>query len=127
MLVIGEKINTVRKRVHQAYKEKDSKYICNEAIRQVEAGADVIDVNVGINIDLDPINMAWAVKIIQITRVYLPLLIYEGIDAVFLDPLDRELKTNLRVANTLLNRDNYCLNYLNMFREERNKCKGYND
>ena len=48
MLIIGERINTVRKKVLQAYQEKDSEYIREEAIRQSEAGADIIDVNAGI-------------------------------------------------------------------------------
>ncbi len=41
MLIIGERINTVRKKVLQAYQEKDSEYIREEAMRQSEAGADI--------------------------------------------------------------------------------------
>ncbi len=65
MLIIGERINTVRKRVLQAYQEKDNNYIREEAICQAKAGANVIDVNAGISIDLEPDNMAWAVKVVQ--------------------------------------------------------------
>ncbi len=262
MLIIGERINTVRKRVLQGYQEKNSGYIHEEAIRQAEAGADVIDINAGMDIDVEPSNMAWAVNIVQnavdiplcidspnpqtiragldacrdkekawansitlekkridhilplvkeyncpvialcmdesgipetaerrvkvakklvdivdsygiplknlyldpliepisiktdrglvplhtvrgiksalpgvktviclsaisfglperklINRVYLPLLMYEGIDAVFLDPLDSKLMTSLNAASVLLDRDEYCLNYISGYRE----------
>ncbi len=262
MLIIGERINTVRNYVMQAYQKKDSEYIRREAFRQAQAGADVIDINAGMNIDIEPENMAWAVKIVQesvdiplcidsphpqtikiglevckdkqnvwlnsitldknkienilplvreynchvialcieknkipetaegrieaakklldiinsydipldnvyldpligpaaiktnsglvslntirrikselpevktviclsaisfglpnrrlLNRVFLPLLMYEGINAIFLDPLDSKLMTNLKVAHTLLNRDKYCHNYITAYRE----------
>ena len=56
-----------------------------------------------------------------INRVYLPLLMYEGIDAVFLDPLDSKLMTSLKAANVLLDRDEYCLNYISGYREGKLK------
>lgn len=262
MLIIGERINTVRHGVLRAYEEKDSEYIRTEAIRQAEAGADVIDINAGTAIDSEPDNMAWAVGIIQdavdiplcidspnpqtiragldacrnkknawansitlekkrldgvlplvkeygcrvialcmdgiavpktaqgrievakrlveiidthgvplenvyldlliepvsvetdralvsletlrqikstlpgvktvislspisfglpmrnlVKRVYLSLLMYEGIDAVFLDPLDRKLMTSIKVTDALLDKDEYCTNYINSYRE----------
>lgn len=47
--VIGERINpTGKKRFQQALREQDMDYILNQAISQVEAGADVLDVNVGL-------------------------------------------------------------------------------
>ncbi len=264
MLIIGERINTVRKRVLQAYRKNDSEYIREEAINQAEAGADIIDINAGTNIDIEPDKMAWAVKVVQeavniplcidspnpqtiraglaackdkkkawansitleksridgilplvkeyncsvvalcmdkdnipktaegrveaakklvdivnnygiplenlyldplvepisiktdrglvclqtikgiksalpgiktviclsavsyglpkrrlINRVYLPLLMYEGTDAIILDPLDSKLMMNIEVADTLLDRDEYCLNYINAYREGR--------
>ena len=46
--VIGERINpTGKKRFKQALAEKDMDYILSQAIEQVEAGADILDVNVG--------------------------------------------------------------------------------
>ena len=49
MTMIGEKINpTGRKRLAKAITESDFDYIVNLAVRQVEAGADVLDVNVGV-------------------------------------------------------------------------------
>ena len=46
--IIGERINpTGKKRFKQALEEKDLDYILGEAISQVEAGAELLDVNVG--------------------------------------------------------------------------------
>ena len=46
--IIGERINpTGKKRFKQALAEKDLDYILSQAIEQVEAGADILDVNVG--------------------------------------------------------------------------------
>ncbi len=47
--IIGERINpTGRKKVAAALKENNMDYIVQEAIRQVEAGAHIIDINVGV-------------------------------------------------------------------------------
>lgn len=46
--IIGERINpTGKKRFKQALIENDMDYILSQAIEQVEAGADILDVNVG--------------------------------------------------------------------------------
>lgn len=48
-LIIGERINpTGKKRFKQALRDKDYDYILNEGIRQEEAGAHILDVNVGL-------------------------------------------------------------------------------
>lgn len=47
--LIGERINpTGKKRLKEALRTKDLAYIMREAINQVEAGADILDVNVGL-------------------------------------------------------------------------------
>ena len=47
-LVIGERINpTGKKRFRQALAESDMGYLLREGVRQQEAGADILDVNVG--------------------------------------------------------------------------------
>ncbi len=46
--IIGERINpSGRKRLRQALLEGEWDYVINEAVMQVEAGADVLDINVG--------------------------------------------------------------------------------
>jgi 5-methyltetrahydrofolate--homocysteine methyltransferase len=74
MLIVGERINTFKKRVMRAYEEKDGQFIRQEALSQAEAGAGVIDVNAGSDIDVEPDNMKWAVQVIQ-EAVDLPLCI----------------------------------------------------
>lgn len=47
--VIGERINpTGKKRFQQALREHDMDYICRCAIEQADAGADILDINVGL-------------------------------------------------------------------------------
>ena len=48
-ILIGERINpTGKKRFQQALREQDIDYILNEALRQQDAGVQVLDVNVGL-------------------------------------------------------------------------------
>ena len=48
-ILIGERINpTGKKRLKEALRAHDLDYILNEGIRQQEAGADILDVNVGL-------------------------------------------------------------------------------
>jgi len=72
---IGERINpTGKKRFKQALLENDMDYIVSQAIEQVDAGADILDVNVGVpKIDESSV-MASAVKNIQ-SMVSAPLQI----------------------------------------------------
>lgn len=48
-VVIGERINpTGKKKLQQALREKDTGYVLREALSQEEAGAQILDVNVGL-------------------------------------------------------------------------------
>ena len=64
--IIGERINpTGKKRFKQALIEHDIDYILGQAIAQIDAGADILDVNVGLP-DIDETEMmVAAVKAIQ--------------------------------------------------------------
>lgn len=64
MIIIGERINTIRKRIALAIQKKDAEVIQQEAISQVKAGIDVLDVNVGSPTGEEK-NMQWAVEVIQ--------------------------------------------------------------
>jgi len=48
MLIVGERINATRKRIGEAIQNFDAEHIKAEAVKQVEAGAHIIDVNGGI-------------------------------------------------------------------------------
>lgn len=50
MLIIGEKINILNRLVYEAISSKEMSTITSLALLQVEAGADVLDVNLGLEI-----------------------------------------------------------------------------
>ncbi len=73
--VIGERINpTGKKRFQQALRENDIDYILARAIEQQDAGADILDVNVGLPGIDEPAMMTRVVKALQ-SVVDLPLQI----------------------------------------------------
>lgn len=66
MLIIGERINTTRKGLKRAVEEKEATPILQEAIRQVEAGAQMLDVNCGtLSAEAEPERLAWLVTMVQ--------------------------------------------------------------
>ena len=73
--VVGERINpTGKKRFQQALQEHDLDYILNQGIAQQDAGADILDVNVGLPGIDEAAMMADTVKAIQAV-IPLPLQI----------------------------------------------------
>jgi len=65
MLLIGERLNGMFKAVRKAIQEKDKKAIQDLAVRQMEAGADYLDVNVGPAAADAKAAMEWLVNSIQ--------------------------------------------------------------
>ena len=91
MRVIGERINpTGKKRFQQALREYDLNYILERGIEQQDAGADILDVNVGLPGLDEPKMMADVVKALQ-GVVSLPLQIDSS------DP--KAIEAGLRVCN----------------------------
>ncbi len=73
--VIGERINpTGKKRFQQALRENDMNYIMERAIEQADAGADILDINVGLPGIEEAEMMTRVVKAVQ-SVVSLPLQI----------------------------------------------------
>ena len=65
-IVIGERINpTGKKRLKAALSEGDTAYILREAVSQAEAGAHVLDVNVGVPGLDEPATLDWAMQAVQ--------------------------------------------------------------
>jgi len=65
-IIIGERINpTGKKRFKQALRDKDFDYILNEGLNQEDAGADILDVNVGLPEIDEPEMMENVVKKLQ--------------------------------------------------------------
>ncbi|MBW7996876.1 MAG: methyltetrahydrofolate cobalamin methyltransferase [Candidatus Glassbacteria bacterium] len=66
MLIIGERINSSRKRITPAVENRDEQFIINEAGMQFEAGADYVDVNAGtFGPDKEPELLCWLVQTVQ--------------------------------------------------------------
>lgn len=66
MLIIGERINTTRKSMDQAVRERNTDAIREEATRQVQAGAQTLDVNCGtLPADAEPEALVWLVRTVQ--------------------------------------------------------------
>lgn len=65
MIIVGELINTSRKEVLAAVKERDVQFIQDLAKKQVEAGAFYVDVNAGMLLDEEPEAMKWLVETVQ--------------------------------------------------------------
>ena len=89
--VIGERINpTGKKRFKQALQEDDMPYILNQGIQQMEAGADILDVNVGLPGIDEPSMMVKVVKELQ-SVVDIPLQLDSS--------NDEAIERGLRVCN----------------------------
>ncbi len=86
MIVIGERINGMFKRVREAIQKKDAAYIQDLAARQVKAGASILDINVG-TASTDPTkDMVWLVTTVQ-SAVDAAL----SIDSARLEPMEAGL------------------------------------
>lgn len=63
--VIGERINTSRKKVQEAVVARNAEYIIDDVTKQQEAGASFIDVNAGARIGHEEEDMKWLLDTIQ--------------------------------------------------------------
>lgn len=63
MLIIGEKLNSSIPKVREAIHNKDKGFIQNLALRQVQAGADYLDVNTALEDEVR--DMEWVIKAIK--------------------------------------------------------------
>ena len=64
MIVLGELINSTRKSVQKALAEKDEATIRRLAREQLEAGADIIDVNTATSMEKEIDDMKWVIGLI---------------------------------------------------------------
>ena len=74
MLIVGERINSSRKAIQPAVENKDSAQIQDIAKKQVEAGANYIDVNAGTFLAQEPERLEWLVRTVQ-EAIEVPLCI----------------------------------------------------
>jgi len=64
MLIVGERINATRKKIGEAVQNQDAEHIKAEAVKQAEAGANLIDVNGGIP-GKETEYLLWLVDLVQ--------------------------------------------------------------
>lgn len=65
MLIVGEKINTTKKSIDAAVEARDVEAIRAAALKQIEAGANLIDVNAGTRLKTEVADMEWLVGVVQ--------------------------------------------------------------
>jgi len=83
MLLIGESLNVISKKIGKAYKERDPKPIQEEALLQKEKGMDYIDINLGPAKKDGHELMPWVVQTVQEVVSDIPLVLdTSNIDAI---------------------------------------------
>jgi 5-methyltetrahydrofolate--homocysteine methyltransferase len=65
VIVVGERLNSTRPAIQQALEARDEAALLGEARRQVDAGADYLDVNTATLLEGEEACMAWLVTRIQ--------------------------------------------------------------
>ena len=65
MLIIGERINSTRAHIQEAMKARSAAFMIKEAKKQVEAGADLIDINCAMSLVDEVQDMDWVISVIQ--------------------------------------------------------------
>lgn len=65
MIIIGELINSTRKQIKQAIEERNVAFIQELARKQVEAGANYLDVNAGAFVDDEADHLLWLIDVVQ--------------------------------------------------------------
>jgi 5-methyltetrahydrofolate corrinoid/iron sulfur protein methyltransferase len=83
MLLIGESLNVINKKIGRAFKERDPKPIQEEALFQKEKGMDYIDINLGPAKKDGAELMPWVVQVVQEVVSDIPLVLdTSNIDAI---------------------------------------------
>lgn len=65
VIIIGERINSSSEKIARAIEDRDAAFIQREAVAQVDAGADYLDVNAGTFLEKEPAYLAWLVEVVQ--------------------------------------------------------------
>jgi 5-methyltetrahydrofolate corrinoid/iron sulfur protein methyltransferase len=83
MILIGESLNVISRKIGRAFKERDPKPIQQEALEQKEKGMDYIDINLGPAKKDGPELMPWVVQTVQEVVSDVPLVLdTSNIDAI---------------------------------------------
>jgi 5-methyltetrahydrofolate--homocysteine methyltransferase len=87
---------------------------CMETVRRIKAEFSALKTIGGLS------NVSYGLpKRNILNRVFVPFMIYAGVDAAIIDPLEPGMMASMYAAEALLNRDEYCMNYITADREGR--------
>ncbi|MCM8765976.1 MAG: dihydropteroate synthase [Candidatus Omnitrophica bacterium] len=109
MYIIGERINGMFKDVAKAIREKNKRIIQELALKQIEKGADALDVNLGTAVE-DPLSaMEWLVKTIgEVTEITLAIdttklaVMEKGLQCCKSKPIINSTSADEEKLNTLI-------------------------
>jgi 5-methyltetrahydrofolate--homocysteine methyltransferase len=96
MIIIGERLNSSRRAVLEALRDKNAEYVLREARAQEKAGADYIDVNAAAVLGKEVETLTWVIPLLQ-RELKVPL----AIDTPNLDAMEAGLR--LHKGPALLN------------------------
>ncbi|MCL4459270.1 MAG: dihydropteroate synthase [Chloroflexi bacterium] len=109
MLIIGESIHIIAPRVRTAIEERDTQVIQSLALRQVQAGAEVLDLNIGPSKKRGVEIIEWVVDTVQaVTNVRLsldttnPLAMEAGLKRCRLCPIINSISAEQSRLNNML-------------------------
>lgn len=78
----------------------------------------------GVHLSAGVSNVSYGLPLRKLlNEVFLVLLLGRGLDAAIVDPCDQQMMMNLRAAEALLGRDEYCVAYLRAFRDGKLELK----
>jgi len=89
-----------------------------EAVGQIKTRYPGVHISAGVS------NVSYGLPLRKLlNEVFLVLLLGRGLDAAIIDPCDQQMMMNLRAAEALLGRDEYCVSYLRAYREGKMELK----
>ncbi len=105
MIIVGEKINTSRKKIAEAVEIRDVDFIVHVAKDQADAGAGFIDVNAGTFVEKETECLCWLVETVQ-SQIDLPLCL-DSPDPAALSEAIKLHKGEPMINSISLERDRY--------------------
>ncbi len=105
MIIVGEKINTSRKKIAEAVTNRDADFIVQAARDQAEAGANFIDVNAGTFVEKETECLCWLVETVQ-AQIDLPLCL-DSPDPAALSEAIKHHKGEPMINSISLEKDRY--------------------
>jgi 5-methyltetrahydrofolate--homocysteine methyltransferase len=88
--------------------------IIGELINAIEK---IVDIYPGIHTACGLSNISYGLPARKfMNQTFMAMAIAKGLDGAIINPLDQRMMANIIAAETLVGRDNFCMNYLKAFR-----------